>query len=113
MKLRAILLSLVAALFATAAMAQTDIRFMWYDDGPQSETLQPLIDAFNEANPDINVILDVVPYSTIIDNLPNLVATGEGPDLAKITRFGDFAGNMLDLSPYVDADFVGHGLILV
>lgn len=105
MKLKAILLSLIVTLFLSAAVAQTEIRFMWYDDGPQSETLLPLIDQFMVENPDISVIVDVVPYSTIIDNLPNLVATGEGPDLAKVTRFGDFAGNFLDLAPYVDAEY--------
>ena len=38
------------------------------------------IDAFNAANPDINVILDVVPYEAIQNTLPIQLAAGEGPD---------------------------------
>ena len=105
MKLRAILLSLIVTLFATAAMAQTELRFMWYDDGPQSETLIPLIDAFNEANDDINVIVDVVPYATIRDNLQVLLESGEGPDVAKVTNLGGLSEYYLDLTPYVDGDY--------
>jgi len=106
MKVKALLFSLVAGLLlASSALAQTEIRFMWYDDGPQSETLIPLIDAFNEANDDINVIVDVVPYATIRDNLQVLLESGEGPDLAKVTNLGGLSEYYLDLTPHVDAEY--------
>jgi len=107
MKFKALFLSavLVVSLLACNSFAQTDIRFMWYDDGPQSETLGPLVDAFNEANPDINVILDVVPYATIKENLKLLLESGEGPDLAKVTDLGGLSEYYLDLTPHVDAQY--------
>ena len=106
MKVKALLFSLVAGLLlASSALAQTEIRFMWYDDGPQSETLIPLIDVFNEANDDINVIVDVVPYATIRDNLQVLLESGEGPDLAKVTNLGGLSEYYLDLTPHVDAEY--------
>ena len=50
-------------------------------------------------NPDITVVLDVVPYKTIDEQLPVQVESGEGPDLARITNFGAYKGKLLDLRP--------------
>ena len=52
-------------------------------------------------HPDINVILDVVPYATIDEQLPVQVETGEGPDMARITNFGVYEGKLLDMEPYL------------
>jgi alpha-1,4-digalacturonate transport system substrate-binding protein len=62
--------------------------------------MQGLVDNFMAANPDITVILDVVPYATIDEQLPVQVETGEGPDLARITNFGAYQGKLLDLRGY-------------
>ncbi len=95
---------------ATEAPAPTDepmdegmaeIRFAYYADGNEAEVMQGILDRFMAANPDINVILDVVPYDTIDQQLPVQVETGEGPDLARITNFGAFRGELLDLRPYL------------
>ncbi len=52
------------------------------------------------------MILDVVPYATIDEQLPVQVETGEGPDLARITNFGAYQGKLLDLRDYfADADY--------
>ena len=52
-------------------------------------------------HPDITVMLDVVPYATIDEQLPIQVETGEGPDLARITNFGAYSGKLLDLRGYL------------
>ncbi|MFK7802222.1 MAG: ABC transporter substrate-binding protein [Anaerolineae bacterium] len=88
-----------------------EIRFAYYGDGAEPEIMQGLVDAFHAENEDINVVLDVVPYSTIDENLPVQVETGEGPDMARITNFGVFNGKLLDMSSmmadsaYVRANF--------
>lgn len=99
-----------------------EIRFAYYADGNEAEVMQGIIDGFMAANPDINVVLDVVPYATIDEQLPVQVETGEGPDLARITNFGAFQGKLLDLrgqladAAYYEANFpvpileaVGYG----
>ncbi|MEJ2208331.1 MAG: sugar ABC transporter substrate-binding protein [Anaerolineae bacterium] len=88
------------------AAESVELRFTYYADGKEAEVMQPILDKFMAENPGITVILDVVPYSTIDEQLPVQVETGEGPDLARITNFGAFRGKLLDLRPYLaDPDY--------
>jgi alpha-1,4-digalacturonate transport system substrate-binding protein len=81
------------------ALEAAEIRFTYYADGNEAEVMQPILDKFMAENPQISVILDVVPYSTIDEQLPVQVETGEGPDLARITNFAAYRGKLLDLQP--------------
>jgi alpha-1,4-digalacturonate transport system substrate-binding protein len=78
-----------------------ELRFAYYADGNEADMIQPVLDAFMTDYPDISVVLDVVPYDTIDQQLPVQVETGEGPDLARITNFGAYSGKLLDLRDYV------------
>ena len=82
---------------AVAADGEAEIRFAYYADGKEADVMQVLIDEFMAQNPGVNVILDVVPYATIDEQLPVQVETGEGPDMARITNFGAYSGKLLDL----------------
>jgi alpha-1,4-digalacturonate transport system substrate-binding protein len=83
-----------------------ELRFMYYADGVEAEVIQPILDKFMEENEGISVILDVVPYSTIDEQLPVQVEAGQGPDLARVTNFAAFKGKLLDLRPLVsDPDY--------
>ena len=84
------------------AMEGVEIRFTFYADGNEADVMQGLLDEFMAENPDINVVLDVVPYATIDEQLPVQVETGEGPDLARITNFGAYSGKLLDLRDYLE-----------
>ena len=86
---------------AEEPMETVEIRFTYYADGVEAEVMQPLLDKFMAENPDITVVLDVVPYQTIDEQLPVQVETGEGPDLARITNFGAYKGKLLDLRDYL------------
>jgi alpha-1,4-digalacturonate transport system substrate-binding protein len=79
-----------------------ELRFTYYADGNEADIMQPILDDFMAANPDITVVLDVVPYATIDEQLPVQVETGEGPDLARITNFGAYRGKLLDLRGYFE-----------
>ena len=70
-----------------------EIRFTYYADGNEAEVMQGIVDSFMAEHPEITVILDVVPYQTIDEQLPIQVETGEGPDLARITNFGAYQGH--------------------
>ena len=94
-----------------APMEPVELRFTYYADGVEADVIKPLIDKFMAENPYITVVLDVVPYKTIDEQLPVQVETGEGPDLARITNFGAYKGKLLDLRPlltdeaYFEANF--------
>src|SRR6516225_8334917 len=98
----------VAALAAAAALclpslalAQTEIRMMWYSDGNEGEVLRDLLDRFEKQNPDIKVVIVRVPYKTILENLPQILASGQGPDLARVTDLGGLSKYYLDIAPYL------------
>jgi ABC-type glycerol-3-phosphate transport system substrate-binding protein len=84
-----------------ASVAPAEIRFAYYADGVEADVMQPILDAFMAMYPQITVVLDVVPYSTIDAQLPVQVETGEGPDMARITNFGAYSGKLLDLRTYL------------
>src|SRR5277367_1529736 len=85
----------------TLAMAQTQVRIMWYSDGNEGTVMQDLLDRFQKQNPDIKIEFDQVPYNTILQNLPQLLASGQGPDIARVTDLGGLSQNYLDISPYI------------
>jgi alpha-1,4-digalacturonate transport system substrate-binding protein len=93
--------ALAFSVVATSAMAQTELRMTWYNDGNEGEVMQGLLDGFEAANPDITVTLDVVPYAAILEGLPVQLAAGQGPDLARVTDLGGLNEYYLDLTPYI------------
>ncbi|KAA3643415.1 MAG: extracellular solute-binding protein [Chloroflexi bacterium] len=97
----------ITALLITACGGSdgpVEIRFTIYSDGNEAEVMRGLLDQFEAANPDITVVLDEVPYQTIDEQLPVQVETGEGPDIARITNFGAYRGQLLDLLPLLEDD---------
>jgi alpha-1,4-digalacturonate transport system substrate-binding protein len=92
---------LALGLLATAA-AQTELRITWYDDGNEGAVLRDLLDRFEAANPDITIVIDTVPYAAgIQQSLPLQLASGDGPDLARVTDLGGLMQYYLDLTPYL------------
>ncbi|MEX0969391.1 MAG: ABC transporter substrate-binding protein [Paracoccaceae bacterium] len=89
---------------ANAAAAQ-EVRFMCYSDGNECEVYEDVLSRFEAENPSIDVVIDVVPYQAIQENLPVQLAAGTGPDIAKVTDLGGLNEFYLDLTPYVDADY--------
>ena len=93
--------AMALAVSAGAVMADTELRMMWYNDGIEGEVMQTLLDRFEAENEGITVILDVVPYKSIIESLPIQLAAGQGPDLARVTDLGGLSEHYLDLSPHI------------
>lgn len=89
---------------ASAASAQ-EVRFMCYSDGNECEVYDELANRFEAENTGVDVIVDVVPYQAILENLPVQLAAGTGPDLAKVTDLGGLNEYYLDLAPYVDTAY--------
>lgn len=86
-----------------AALAQTDLRITWYDDGNEGQVLRDLLDRFEEEHPDITVTVDTVPYASgILQSLPLQLASDQGPDLARVTDLGGLSEHFLDLRPHLE-----------
>ena len=92
-----------AALLAAAALAgpaaAADLRIACYSDGNECEVTADLARRFMQANPDVRVSVDQVPYKSIQESLPVQLAAGNGPDIARVTDFGAISRYFLDLRP--------------
>ena len=90
-----------AILVAPLAAQAADIRVMCYQDGIECNVTAELARKFEAANPGTKVILDVVPYKTIVEQLPVQLAAGQGPDIARVTDLGGLSKYYMDISAHV------------
>lgn len=91
----------IAAVAAPVSASAADIRVMCYQDGNECDVTADLAKRFEAQNPGTKVILDVVPFKTIIEQLPVQLAAGQGPDIARVTDIGGLSKYYLDIAPYV------------
>jgi alpha-1,4-digalacturonate transport system substrate-binding protein len=91
----------LSLLGAATASAQTTLRMTWYSDGNEGEVMTDLLRRFEEKNKDIKVVLDQVPFKAINETLPVQLASGQGPDMARVTDLGGVAPFALDLRPHL------------
>ena len=100
---RATWLSVVAATASVAALpaSAAEIRVMCYQDGIECDVTNDLARRFEAKNPGTKIIVDAVPFKTILEQLPAQLAAGEGPDIARVTDLGGLTRFYLDISPYV------------
>ncbi len=94
-------LSLLAANIQAA-----ELRVMCYQDGNECDVLTELSKRFESKNADIKIIIDKVPYKTVVEQLPVQLASGQGPDIARVTEIGGLSKYYLDIGPYLkDRDY--------
>lgn len=90
-----------AAIVAATPVSAAELRFACYQDGVECDAWAEQFKAFEAENPGTTVAVDVVPYKSIVESLPLQLASGEGPDLARVTDLGGLAQYMLDVTPHV------------
>jgi alpha-1,4-digalacturonate transport system substrate-binding protein len=78
-----------------------ELRMTWYDDGNEGEVMRDLLDRFEQENPGIKVTMDTIAYKDLHNILQAQVEGGTAPDLARITEGPRFAGQYLDMRPYM------------
>ena len=100
------------ALALSAGLAQAgEIRVMCYQDGAECDVTAELAKRFEAQNAGTKVIVDTVPYKTIVEQLPVQLAAGQGPDIARVTDLGGLSKYYMDVSAhlkdrkYWDANF--------
>lgn len=102
-------LALMAA-GAVSAQAQ-EVRVMCYQDGVECDVTAELAKKFEAQNPGVKIVVDTVPYKTIVEQLPVQLAAGQGPDIARVTDLGGLSKFYMDISPnlkdrkYFDTQF--------
>jgi alpha-1,4-digalacturonate transport system substrate-binding protein len=95
-------MALLAGLTFAAALAQAgEIRVMCYQDGVECDVTVEQAKRFEAANPGTKVIVDTVPYKTIVEQLPVQLAAGQGPDIARVTDLGGLSKYYMDISTHV------------
>lgn len=93
---------LALAFFAMPHLASAgEIRVMCYQDGNECDVTAEQIKRFEAQNAGTKVVLDVVPYKTILEQLPVQLAAGQGPDIARVTDLGGLSKYYLDISAHV------------
>ena len=94
-----------AALAAFGGMASNadaaDIRIACYSDGNECPATRTLAERFMKDNADIRITIDEMPYKQILESVPVQLAAGNGPDIARVSDFGQVAPYQLDLTPYL------------
>ena len=96
------LAAIAAALLGTPLAAiGGEIRVMCYQDGIECNVTAELAKKFEAANPGTKVVVDVVPYKTIVEQLPVQLAAGQGPDIARVTDLGGLSKYYMDISAHV------------
>jgi alpha-1,4-digalacturonate transport system substrate-binding protein len=98
---------LALSLVASASAFAGEVRVMCYQDGVECDVTAAIAKRFEAANPSIKVILDVVPYKTVQEQLPVQLAAGQGPDIARVTDLGGLSKYYADMSPHLkDAKYM-------
>ena len=99
-------LVLAGLLTLPGAAISGEIRVMCYQDGVECDVTAELAKRFEAQNPGTKVIVDAVPYKTIVEQLPVQLAAGQGPDIARVTDLGGLSKYYLDIAPFVkDANY--------
>ena len=74
------------ALCAGMASADSTVRF-WYHFDNADNPMDALVAAFEEANPDITVEAENIPWNSYYDQLYTAVIGGNAPDAAMVKMF--------------------------
>ena len=90
-----VLALLIVGVLGVQAQDAVELRMAWYDDGSEGTVLRDLLDRFEADNPDIKVVVDTVPYQTILDQLPLQVEAGEA--LRTSVGNGDLMERVLEI----------------
>ena len=93
--------TVLSAVGATATAQAAEIRVMCYQDSVECDVTNEAARKFEAQNPGIKVVIDTVPYRTVLEQLPVQLAAGQGPDIARVTDLGGLAKYYLDVSGHL------------
>ncbi len=107
-----VLVSALLTLSVSLVQAQERVQIRWYvglgagTDGPVIEAEEAFVEAFNESQSEIELILEVVDNDQAYDVLNTQIAAGNAPDIVGpmgIRGRASFPGVWLDLDPLIES----------
>ncbi|MEQ6376761.1 sugar ABC transporter substrate-binding protein [Bacillaceae bacterium S4-13-56] len=81
---------------------------IWFSDGNEGEVFKEITDKYSEDHPNVKFNIIDTPYDDLFNRIRTRVSGGDAPDLARISGVGHIQDALLDLTPYVDDDFLGQ-----
>lgn len=87
-----------------ADFAGKTLEYMYFTDGPDEAATRELISKF-EAEYDVTVNLQIMPYADLVTSALNRLTAGNAPDVIRLTALTDFRGDLLVLDPYLGSDY--------
>lgn len=105
-----LVLGLLLFVTAAASSAKVQLRLLtWESTGTEAESRLQVIKLFEKARPDIDVVVESLPYNQYYKVLETRMAGGTAPDVFRATGeyFGRYAqaNQALDLSPYLEPGY--------
>lgn len=95
---RAVALALAVSMISAAGAQELTVQAIDAD-------VKLLVDKFMKERPGAKVTFRLVSYQSILESLPVLLASGQGPDISMVADWGGLSKYYLDLRPYVDARY--------
>src|SRR4051812_30459135 len=99
---------------SAAAGGKAELTFVNWSGDAEKTAFDKVIAAFQQANPDITIKTDTVPYATVQTNLDTRFQAGNPPDLFRVSYIdlGQYTSQdvLLDLSSSLDANAFEPGL---
>ncbi|MBZ2199142.1 ABC transporter substrate-binding protein [Occultella gossypii] len=88
-----------------ADFAGETLSYVYFTDGPDEQATRDLIAQF-EAEYDVTVELEILPYADLVTSVQARLSGGNAPDVVRLTGLTDFRADLLDLAPYLGEDYV-------
>lgn len=113
-KLQTLRLTCAATAMMAAGAAHADeVSFLCFQNGNECDVLGAMA-ADWEAETGHTLAMEVVGFEIVRDQLENQLQTDAAPDVARVVNLGGLNQYYLDLTPYVDADYMesAYGAVL-
>lgn len=94
---------------APEEFAGLSLEYMYFTDGPDEQATRDLIAQF-EAEYDVTVELEILPYADLVTSTLNRLSGGNPPDVVRLTGLTDFRADLLVLDPYLGEDYADQFL---
>jgi len=80
------------------------LDYLYFTDGPDQQATEDNIKAFEEKY-GVTVNLEIMAYADIVTQVQARLSAGQAPDVARVANLNDLGEDLLDLTPYLGADY--------
>ncbi|MGC0273281.1 ABC transporter substrate-binding protein [Pseudactinotalea sp. Z1739] len=95
--------------FDPAEHAGETLNYVYFTDGPDEQATRDIIADF-EAEYDVSVNLEILPYADLVTSVQARLSGGDAPDVVRLTGLSDFRLDLLDLRPYLGEEYADEFL---